>query len=272
MMKQGLTLASVASIALLLSACGGGGGGGDSADGNTGGGNTGGVGATCEGNPTMTCAYNTEDITVNVHLTVSPDYKLQPRALFASAAGALYPHRDERLIIRADGKEYEADILHATQDMTVFPDVPYGAPVYDIEWYRGGDLIASKAIEHLATPVFIASAGQHDGSDTVVVEWVEEMNHTFDVDLYSLTCDKVDGTVTNIDALTSANINPAHSPFEISLVEDYGVSIDALQQTYTACSMLMYVTSTNALTSPENTPRELLIRSSSPRQHEVDVF
>ena len=268
-MKQGLKLTGAASIALLLSACGGGGGGDSAGDGNTGGGSGG--EATCTGSE-FTCAYNTDDITVNVHLTVSPDYKLQPRALFASVAGALYPSNDEKLIIRADGQDYEADTLNATQDVTVFPDVPYGAPVYDIEWYRGGDLIASKAIEHLATPVFIASAGQHDGSDTVVVEWVEEMNHTFDVDLYSLACDKADGTVTYIDALTSANINPAHSPFEISLVEGYGVSIDALQQTYTACSMLMYVTSTNALTSPENTPRELLIRSSSPRQHEVDVF
>ncbi|MGF1686129.1 hypothetical protein L4C36_05465 [Photobacterium japonica] len=269
MMKQGWRLTRVATMAMLLSACGGGGGGDSAGEGNTGGGSGG--EATCTGTD-FTCAYNTDDITVNVHLTVSPDYKLQPRALFASAAGALYPSSDEKLIIRADGQDYDADILNATQDMTVFPDVPYGAPVYDIEWYRGGDLIASKAIEHLATPVFIASAGQHDGSDTVVVEWVEESDHTFDVDLYSLACDKADGTVTYIEALTSENINPANSPFEISLVEDYGVSIDALQQDYTACNMSMYVTSTHALTSPETPPRELLIRSSSPRQHEVALF
>ncbi|GAL04952.1 hypothetical protein JCM19237_4318 [Photobacterium aphoticum] len=271
MMKQGLTLASVASIALLLSACGGGGGGGDSADGNTGGGNTGSVGATCEGSPTMTCAYGTDEITVNVFFSLSPDKKLEARASFISAAGALYPDLKERLEIHAGGEVYEGDIFSATQT-TSFPQLPYGEQFYEVYWYRSDTQIATTTVEYLTGPTLITSP-THDGTDVVVMDWAAETYHTYDVDFISLTCQKpgLAGDIDHFDA-SSERFEDVLPGLELPLATEFNTSLNALQTTYDTCSLTADIVGQNSRTKPEDQPRALSIHSYSITPYEIELF
>ncbi|WP_274016311.1 hypothetical protein [Vibrio parahaemolyticus] len=257
----------VACASLALSACGGGEGG--EKDSNT-------IAPSnnesqCGNMPEMSCSYDINKLTLNFSLRTTSDYMIRPGASFYASgySQGIFPSQIDTIEIHADGKVYKPDNKYNPN--VSFPIIPVGAPAYEFYWYRNGDLVTSTSIDQIASPINIVSKNEKNGRDIVSVEWIEENNHQYDVELRFLTCTQNNGEVVNIDPIEYRYENHT-SPFSFSLQEQFSRTIDELKSDYAECDVFIDISSKNLLTTPSHQSRKLLIHSYSGELFNISLF
>lgn len=225
----------------------------------------------CGNMPEMSCTYSVDKLTLNIILETTSDYKLQPRALFIASGPihGIYPSQIDNIEIHAQGKIYKPENQY--DPLVSFPIIPTGAPVYEFYWYRNGELVAYTSIDQLSSPIHMVSQGEHDGTDTVSVEWVKENNHQYDVKLVFLTCMNESGKTIFIDPLEERYENQ-NSPFQFSIQDQFSKTISDLQANYSACEVLMNISGNNHSVISSHQPRELVIHSYSNERFSISIL
>lgn len=251
----------------LLAACGGSdGGGSDETDPPYG---------YCSNAQEMTCTYPVSQLELRYTMYLRNDNSMYFRGDFYSEhKPPIFPY--EMYVSDIDRVEIVQDgVVHSRKNASgiEFPTIDPTGSMYEFNWYRNDELVGYTTLDRLPEPIRDISTNVYELTNTVRIQWSAASDHSYDIDMYSLTCEN-NGVKALVKEPNQPNypVSEGMSTVSLDVFDLYGQTIEELKTTYDTCYSLIDINGYDLLSLPDQHIGNITLNFKSQEMAFISLF
>ncbi|WP_258132483.1 hypothetical protein [Aliivibrio sifiae] len=207
----------------------------------------------CSNEQEMTCTYPVSQLELKYTMYLHNDNSmLLSGSFYSEYKPPVFPY--EMLISDIERVEVLQDgvLLTRSDPLSLqYAVLDTSASMYEFNWYRNDHLVGYSSIDRLPEPINNISVLRKMAISIVSVSWDGFVDHTYTLDVGSLSCYNENALVENIAPNNSEYVSQEVSPsISIDLTSQYNKTIQELQASYESCNIIANISGTNDLAIP----------------------
>ncbi|MEI8593849.1 hypothetical protein [Photobacterium sp. Hal280] len=255
----------ILSTVLFLSACGG----SDSGDGISLNKVKSNDKAKCSNSRLDSCYYDINQLALNIMFRKNDTGVLNVTASVSGPKQDIYFTGSDVLEIHADGEVFLPTNNGA--DSLRYENIPDNAQIYEFFWYRNSQLVEYNSIDGITEPSVILSTSQHDGSNTITTDWLNNPDYTYQIHTPSLWCTNLNYESEMFSPSTGI-LDNQRPPYQATLQALYGKNIESLKVNYRSCDISVTLIAKNNQVNYRNKQKRLFIHHDNFSEHPLTLF
>ncbi|MDO6582540.1 hypothetical protein Q4491_14430 [Photobacterium sp. 2_MG-2023] len=225
--------------------------------------------ANCSNSRLDSCYYDVNQLSLNVMFSKNNTGTLNVSASVSGPKQDIFFTGSDVLEIHADGEV----LLPANNgaNRLIYENIPDNAQIYEFFWYRNSQLIEYNSIDGLTEPSVILSTNQHDGTNTITTDWLNNPDYTYQIHTPSLWCTNLNNESEMFSPSTEL-LDNQRPPYQATLQALYGKNIENLKINYRSCDISVTLIAKNNQVNYRNKQKRLFIHHDNFSEHPLTLF